>query len=85
MEDSKTVDRGLFYTVQTPQVFKTSILQKAYSKITDSSYTDDASVVEASGFQVIMVPGNLENIKITHPWDLIIASAYLKKKEGTLS
>lgn len=85
MEESKTVDRSLFYTVQTPQVFKTSILQKAYSKIPDSSFTDDASVVEASGFPVIMVPGNPENIKITHPWDLIIASAYLKKKEDTLS
>ena len=85
LEDSITVDRSLFYTVQTPQVFKTSILQDAYSNISDSAFTDDASVVESSGFSVIMVPGNPENIKITHPWDLIIASAYLKKKEGTLS
>jgi 2-C-methyl-D-erythritol 4-phosphate cytidylyltransferase len=85
MEDSKTVDRSLFYTVQTPQVFKNSILQKAYSKISDNTFTDDASVVEASGFPVFMVPGNPENIKITHPWDLKIAAAYLKKKEGTLS
>jgi 2-C-methyl-D-erythritol 4-phosphate cytidylyltransferase len=84
MKDSKTVDRSLFYAVQTPQVFKNSILQKAYSKISDSSFTDDASVVEASGFPIVMVPGNLENIKITHPSDLLIASAYLKKKEGTL-
>ncbi|MEI7422584.1 MAG: 2-C-methyl-D-erythritol 4-phosphate cytidylyltransferase [Prolixibacteraceae bacterium] len=84
MKDSKTVDRSLFYAVQTPQVFKNPILQKAYSKISDSSFTDDASVVEASGFPIVMVPGNLENIKITHPSDLLIASAYLKKKEGTL-
>ena len=75
MNHSKTVDRNIFYTVQTPQIFKTSILRKAYSQDSDSSFTDDASVVEALGFSVIMVPGNRENIKITHPWDLWTASA----------
>jgi len=83
MEHSMTVDRSQFYAVQTPQIFQTSILKKAYSQNWLTTFTDDASVVEASGFPVIMVPGNRENIKITHPWDLWTAAAYLKKREGT--
>jgi 2-C-methyl-D-erythritol 4-phosphate cytidylyltransferase len=85
LEHSKTVDRRLFYTVQTPQIFQTPILKKAYSQNWRTTFTDDASVVEESGFPVTMVSGNPENIKITHPWDLWIAEAYLKKREGTLS
>ncbi len=85
MDHSKTVDRNNFYTVQTPQIFKTSVLRKAYSQNPDSFFTDDASVVEANGFSVILVPGNLENIKITHPLDLLTAGACIKKKEDTLS
>lgn len=85
MEDSKTVDRSLFYSVQTPQVFQVIILRNAYAQESDLSFTDDASVVEASGYPVTMVKGNPENIKITHPWDLWIASTYLKKKGDTLS
>lgn len=85
MEDSKTVDRRQYFSVQTPQVFQTPILLKAYNQQVNTSFTDDASVVEASGFPVIMVMGNPENIKITHPGDLLIASAYLKKREDTLS
>jgi len=41
-------------------------------------------VVETMGIQVKMVPGNLENIKITHPGDLVLAKEYLKKMRGTV-
>lgn len=78
---SKTVDRSQYHTVQTPQVFKYGLLVKAYSGDWNPAFTDDASVVENAGFQVIMVPGNPENIKITHPEDLLISQALLKTKK----
>ncbi len=84
MGNSVSVDRSNFYTVQTPQIFRTSILIKAYQQEWNSSFTDDASVVEKQGFPVVMVPGNPENLKITHPLDLLIATEYLKKKKDTL-
>jgi 2-C-methyl-D-erythritol 4-phosphate cytidylyltransferase len=83
LEQSFTVDRNLYFIVQTPQVFKYELLKKSYMQEWDPSFTDDASVVEKSGFPVTMVPGNRENLKITHKEDLIIATAYIKKKKDT--
>ena len=76
--DSKAVDRSRLKLVQTPQTFRADILKKAYSKDFTELFTDDASVVEASGFSVALVNGNRENIKITTPFDLKIAEALLK-------
>jgi 2-C-methyl-D-erythritol 4-phosphate cytidylyltransferase len=81
MENSRTVDRSGYFSVQTPQVFRAEIIKEAYAQEWNSSFTDDASVVEKMGFPVMMVPGNLENLKITHPMDLLIASEYLKSKK----
>jgi 2-C-methyl-D-erythritol 4-phosphate cytidylyltransferase len=50
----------------------------AYDVPFDECFTDDASVVEASGRPVTLVAGNRENIKITTPFDLLIAEAVLK-------
>ncbi|MCD8031886.1 MAG: 2-C-methyl-D-erythritol 4-phosphate cytidylyltransferase [Bacteroides sp.] len=76
-EDSHTVDREAYRLVQTPQVFHTSLLRQAYEQEYTSSFTDDASVVEALGETIHLVEGNRENIKITTPFDLKIASALL--------
>ena len=84
LEQSLTVDRTNYYSVQTPQVFRTLILKEAYTQEWNPAFTDDASVVENKGFAVMMVPGNLENLKITHPGNLLVAGAYLKKKKDTL-
>jgi 2-C-methyl-D-erythritol 4-phosphate cytidylyltransferase len=78
MENSRTVDRNRLYLVQTPQVFKSDILRKAYDQSWSPDFTDDASVVEKSGIPVQMVLGNRENIKITYSEDLQIASMFLK-------
>lgn len=75
---SVTVDRNIYKTVQTPQVFESELLQEAYCQEYNTSFTDDASVVEAMGVQVFLVPGNRENIKITTPFDLKIATALLE-------
>jgi 2-C-methyl-D-erythritol 4-phosphate cytidylyltransferase len=80
-EHSETVDRSQYHTVQTPQVFRYGLLREAYSSEWNPAFTDDASVVENTGFQVVMVPGNPENIKITCPEDLLVAGAFLKTKK----
>lgn len=80
-EHSCTVDRSTYFTVQTPQVFKARIIAQSYLQEWSAEFTDDASVVEKKGFQVTLVPGNPENIKITRPGDLLIARVFLKKKE----
>lgn len=74
---SISVDRSLFKLVQTPQVFEATLLKKAYEQEFSPLFTDDASVVEAYGHSVALVPGNSENIKITTPGDLLIASVLL--------
>lgn len=74
---SETVSRADYRAVQTPQVFRLDLLRAAYAQPYDPFYTDDASVVEALGVSVKMVQGNRENIKITTPFDLKIAEAFL--------
>jgi 2-C-methyl-D-erythritol 4-phosphate cytidylyltransferase len=72
---SVAVDRSLYKLVQTPQTFRYDILKRAYDLPYREIFTDDASVVEASGVEVKLVEGNRENIKITTNYDLKIACA----------
>lgn len=78
--ESKTVDRSQYRIVQTPQIFHYQIIAKAYQQDFDPTFTDDASVVESLGIKVNLVEGNSENIKITTPPDLRIASFLLSEK-----
>lgn len=75
---SETVNREEYKLVQTPQVFDADLLKRAYEQPFVSSFTDDASVVEALGFPVYLTEGNRENIKITTPFDLRMAEAIIK-------
>ena len=74
---SETVSRNDYKLVQTPQVFDADLLKRAYEQEFTPFFTDDASVVEAMGVPVYLVEGNRENIKITTPFDLKVASALL--------
>lgn len=74
-EGSVTVNRADYKLVQTPQVFRTALLKSAYRQPYSERFTDDASVVEAMGVSVALVPGNRENIKITTPFDIRVAEA----------
>lgn len=76
-EDSKIIDRSKIRLVQTPQVFKTTVLKKAYEVEFDNTFTDDASVVEANGVHVHLVKGEVTNIKITTPLDLKVGELIL--------
>ena len=70
---SVSVPRDEYRLVQTPQTFDIQLLKAANKQPYTDAFTDDASVVEAYGHEVSMVEGNRENIKITTPFDLIIA------------
>ena len=76
-ETSLTRDRSRYRLVQTPQTFQLPLLLRAYEQPYRDSFTDDASVVEALGCPITLVEGNRENIKITTPFDLVIAEALL--------
>lgn len=77
-DGTRTVNRDNYKIVQTPQVFDTKLLKRAYSQDYDPLFTDDASVVEGLGETIFMVAGNRENIKITTQYDLKIAGALLQ-------
>lgn len=74
---SHPVDRSRYFAVQTPQVFHSDVLLKAYGQDFSPLFTDDASVVEAMGQSIRLVTGNRENIKLTTPFDLLIAKGLL--------
>ena len=80
-ERSKIVDRSKMKLVQTPQVFKADLLKKAYEVEFNDIFTDDASVVEASGIDIHLVKGDVSNIKITTPFDLEVSEIILKNVE----
>jgi 2-C-methyl-D-erythritol 4-phosphate cytidylyltransferase len=82
MNHSVAVDRSQYFQVQTPQVFNYNLLKVAYLQLWIPEFTDDASVVEKAGTSIQMVLGNRENIKITHPEDLMIAEVLLKTFNG---
>ncbi len=75
---SITVLRDAYRLVQTPQTFRASLLRRAYEQPFCEAFTDDASVVEALGEAVCLVEGNRENIKLTTPYDLIVAKALVE-------
>jgi len=70
--------RELYRLVQTPQVFQSDIILKSYNTLFNTSFTDDASVVEKSGFPIYLAKGNEENIKLTTPIDLVIGETLMK-------
>mgnify|MGYP000225399993 FL=1 len=72
------VQRNNYRTVQTPQTFDAQLLKQAFKQPYSDNFTDDASVVEALGHKVTMVDGNRENIKLTTPFDLVVAEALIK-------
>ena len=76
-DTSVTVPRNDYRLVQTPQTFDIQLLKEANRQPYNDGFTDDASVVEAFGFDITLVEGNRENIKITTPYDLKIAEVLI--------
>lgn len=78
-EGSEAFDRNKVMLVQTPQTFQSKILLPAFQVGYKNEFTDEATVVEASGVKISLVEGEEDNIKITKPGDLLIAEKTLEK------
>lgn len=79
LNENQIVDRTKLRAIQTPQVFQSQIITKAFEQPFSPIFTDDASVVEAYGEKIHLVEGNVENIKLTTPFDLLIGEALLQQ------
>ena len=75
---NKAVNRSNYKVVQTPQCFNAALIKKAFEQDYSNLFTDDASVLERIGEKIFLVEGNIENIKITHDTDLVLAQHLLK-------
>ena len=76
-DNSYIVPRSDLRIVQTPQVFKAQLLRDAYNVEFSPLFTDDASVVEASGGHITLIEGERTNIKITTSEDIALAESFL--------
>lgn len=72
------VNRHNLRLIQTPQVFDTDLIIKAYRQEYSPEFTDDATLLEKTGESIHLVEGNRENIKITNPEDLVVAEALMR-------
>lgn len=77
----KTEPRTDLWQAQTPQMFRYALLKKALQQA-GSAPTDEAQAVEALGLQPKLVTGELRNLKITYPQDLVLAAAILKADQA---
>ena len=77
-----TLDRASLWAVQTPQVFRTALLQRAHREV-HVDVTDDAAMVEALGHEVRLFPASDDNIKVTTPSDVAVAEVLLAARLAT--
>ena len=77
-----TPDRAALRAVQTPQVFEKELYTFAINDADSlDSVTDDCSLIEKMGGEVLIVDGSFENIKLTTPIDVLIAESILSKRQ----
>ncbi|MBP3617871.1 MAG: 2-C-methyl-D-erythritol 4-phosphate cytidylyltransferase [Lachnospiraceae bacterium] len=80
-----TPKRDSLWTAQTPQSFEFSLVYDAYERLMEEpeiNVTDDAMVVGMyHDIPIQMVRGSYTNMKVTTPEDLVLAEAFLKKRE----
>lgn len=73
-EDNQVVDRQGVVAVQTPQLCQVSTLRSAYARCPEgASFSDESSLIQSYGGQVVTVAGDVRNVKVTVPEDLRIA------------
>ena len=74
-----TPSRDDLWVIQTPQIFRFAIITEAYRRA-KGEVTDDATLVERSGYEVKLYMGADDNIKITAPIDLALAEVLLQER-----
>ena len=88
-----TPRRDMLCAVQTPQTFDAALIRRAHARYAQGNEqglraTDDAMLAEWMGHTVYLTAGDVENIKLTTPEDMLLAEQVLyrrgqaKKKEG---
>ena len=79
---SSTVPRAGKWAAQTPQMFRLGLLQRALADAARSgeAVTDEASAIESLGLSPRLVPGDLENLKVTWPADFALAARLLETR-----
>ena len=79
---TRTLDRDGLVATQTPQAFRTELLVRAHQAALQDgvSADDDAFLVERIGAPVAVVPGEMRNLKVTHPHDLDVVRALLDSR-----
>lgn len=71
-----TIPREQLWQAQTPQMFRYATLKQALSTV-DGTPTDEAQAIENVGLQPKLVQGDLRNLKVTYPQDLLVLNALL--------
>lgn len=79
-DGSQLIDRTKVRIIQTPQTFFSDIIKKAFDQPYDTSFTDEASVVEKLGVAIQLIEGEPTNIKITRPLDILLAEKILEER-----
>jgi 2-C-methyl-D-erythritol 4-phosphate cytidylyltransferase len=77
---NEQIDREKVRIIQTPQTFFSEIIKAAFELDYEESFTDEASVVEKLGVNIVLVEGEDSNIKITRPIDLLIAEKIMEER-----
>jgi 2-C-methyl-D-erythritol 4-phosphate cytidylyltransferase len=77
---AQTLQRSDKWAAQTPQMFRVGLLQRALAQA-GPGVTDEASAIEALGHAPLLVPGELENFKLTWPQELALAARVLRSRE----
>ncbi|MEP6684705.1 MAG: 2-C-methyl-D-erythritol 4-phosphate cytidylyltransferase [Parafilimonas sp.] len=73
-------DRTQVRIIQTPQTFLSNIILPAFDCEYSDTFTDEATVIEASGTKIFLTEGEYDNIKITRPIDMMIAERILEER-----
>jgi len=81
--ESKQVDRNNVRIIQTPQTFLSETIISAFRQEYNVSFTDEASVAENAGERIYLVEGEVTNIKITRPIDLLVAEKIIEERNKT--
>ncbi len=76
---NKFLDREQVKIIQTPQTFQSEVIKAGYEQEFQEFFTDEASVVEQLGVKINLIEGELTNIKITNPFDMLIAENIRKQ------
>ena len=82
-----TPNRSTLWSIQTPQVFEYLSIIKAHKIAKEKSYygTDDSMLMEYLGYNVKVIEGSYNNIKITTPEDLKIGEEILNENKKEIN